>query len=402
MKLKLGCAAVVVGSLFCCLTVHGGALKSLFGNKNQTETAGDANTRPEIGGGSSSSSAGSSSGGASSSSSDTGSESTSGAENQDSGQSSNDDSSYSSDDQSSQDKSDDSSSESSGSASTDSSSTSATNTSSADEKVTPPAEKKKVVGNPVIFRIGRKEIHYDEILEDMKNIPPQQAQQIPPEKLMEILKQQKLISYLMVEQAKRAGMDKTKEFLDQIEKLKERLLFETYLIKEIGPKTEDEVTLKAKYQRYIAEFKPGKEAKLQHIMVDNEKMAKEVIDALSKGTSFEKLQKEKSPASAQANDNFIPLAMLPKELGDVLNKLKKNEYTKKAIELGGKFHIFKVTDLQDSKPGAYESLKPMLAQVIMKEEMDKLIERLKKQFDVKEYNEYDGSLVEPRTRALAN
>lgn len=401
MKLKLGCAAVVVGSLCCCVTVHGGALKNLFGNKGQTEAPNDVNTRPEIGG-SVASSAGSSSGGSSSSGSDTGSESASESESQDDGQSSNDDSSSSSDDQSSQEKSDGSSSEPSESTSTDSSTTPAANTSSADEKVTPPSEKKKVVGNPVIFRIGRKEIHYDEILEDMKNIPPQQAQQIPPEKLMEILKQQKLISYLMIEQARRAGMDKTKEFLDQVEKLKERLLFETYLIKEIGPKTEDEVTLKAKYQRYIAEFKPGKEAKLQHIMVDTKKMAQEVIDALSKGTSFEKLQKEKSPASAQANDNFIPLAMLPKEINEVLGKLKENEYTKEALEHGGKFHIFKVTKLRDSKPGAYESIKPMIAQVVMKEEMDKLIERLRKQFDVKEYNEYDGSLVVPRTRALAN
>lgn len=400
MKLKLGCAAVVAGSLFCCVTVHGGALKNLFGNKGQAGVADDANARPEIGGAGSSSSAGSSSNGTSSS--DAGDESASDSGSQNGGQSNDDSSSSSSDDQSSQNESNESSSESSDLTSTTSSTAPVTNTSSADEKVTPPAEKKKVVGNPVIFRIGRKEIHYDEILEDMKNIPPQQAQQIPPEKLMEILKQQKLVSYLMIEQAKRAGMDKTKEFLDQMEKLKERLLFETYLIKEIGPKTEDEVTLKAKYQKYIAEFKPGKEAKLQHIMVDNEKMAKEVIDALSKGTSFEKLQKEKSPASAQANDNFIPLAMLPKEVGNVLNKLKKNEYTKKAIELGGKFHIFKVTDLQDSKPGAYESIKPMIAQVIMKEEMDKLIERLRKQFDVKEYNEYDGSLVVPRTRALAN
>lgn len=398
MKLKLGCAAVVVGSLCCCLTVHGGALKNLFfGNRDRVEAPSDTGIRPEIGGGSSSSSAGSSSNGASSSS-DTGSESSS--DSSDSG--ADNDAGSSSDEQSSQDKSEESSSESSESDSTDSSAASTANASSADEKVTPPSEKKKVVGNPVIFRIGRAEIHYNDIIEDMKHVPPQQAQQIPPEKLIEILKQQKLISYLMVEQAKRAGLDKTKEFLDQVEKLKERLLFETYLIKEIGPKTEDEVTLKAKYQRYLAEFKPGKEAKLRLIAVDTEKIAKEVIDALSKGTSFERLQKEKSPATAQANDNYVPVAMLPKEISDVLNKLKKNEHNKEPIKAGDKYLIFEIVDWRDSKPGSYESVKPMLAQVVMKEEMDKLIERLKKQFDVKEYNEYDGSLVVPRTPISGN
>ena len=42
------------------------------------------------------------------------------------------------------------------------------------------------------------------------------------------------------------------------------------------------------------------------------------------------------------------------------------------------------------KPGSYEEVKPMLAQLIMKEEMDKLISKLEKQYSVERFNE-DGT-----------
>ena len=82
-------------------------------------------------------------------------------------------------------------------------------------------EKKEIKGNPVIFRIGNKEIRRDEILADIKALPAQLVQQTPANKLFDIMKRQKLMTYLVIEQAKNAGMDKDKAYIRQIEKLKE-------------------------------------------------------------------------------------------------------------------------------------------------------------------------------------
>lgn len=258
------------------------------------------------------------------------------------------------------------------------------------KKVTPPAEKKKIEGNPVVFKVMGEEIHRDKVLEFITTLPPQLLQSVPSDKLFEIAKQQMLMLHLLVMQAKRAGLDKKKNYIDQLKKLSERLLSEMYLMVEVAPKAQNESALKARYQKYLVEYKTGKEVKLSHIAVDTEASAKEIVSALSKGTNFEKLRKEKGNNASENSDRYFPVTMIPGEIGAAISALKKGEYTKKPLKVGDGWHIFKVLDMRDSKPGTYEEVKPLLAQAIMADEMKKLGDKLRKQFNVEEFNE-DGS-----------
>jgi peptidyl-prolyl cis-trans isomerase C len=255
-------------------------------------------------------------------------------------------------------------------------------------------EKKKIVGDPVVLRIGgKKEFRRSQILEDIKMIPPQMIQGISPDKLFEMLVTQRLNAYLMIEQAKRANMDRTKDFLDKVEHFKEELLGRTFLIKELAPKAENEPALKARYTRYLVEFKKGKECKVLHIMLSSEDAAKEVLSLLAKGEDFEKLAKEKSEAQSKANggdEGYVPLEVLPPEIKDKIAVLKNGEYTKEFVKTENGFHVFKITDTRDTVPQKFEEAKNMLKQVIMHEEMLKLIERLEKQTKVERFNE-DGT-----------
>lgn len=253
-----------------------------------------------------------------------------------------------------------------------------------------PKEKKEIKGNPVIYRIGNKEIRRDEILADIKTLPAQLIQQTPADKLFDIMKRQKLMTYLVIEQAKKAGMDKEKRFIDQVEKLKERVLFESYLVKELEPKASNEAVLKQHYQNYLVEFKSGKEIKISTIALSTEKEAKEIITALGKGAPFNKLQKEKGLASSENGDRFIPVSRMPDELKKKFKTVAKNEVTKEPVKVADTYHVIKITDMRDSKPGTFEEVKPVLSQLILREEMDKLISKLENQYKVQKFNE-DGT-----------
>lgn len=249
---------------------------------------------------------------------------------------------------------------------------------------------KEIKGNPVIYRIGNKEIRRDEILADIKSLPAQLVEQTPADKLFNLMKRQRLMNYLVIEQAKKAGMDKEKGYIQQIEKLKERVLFESYLVKELEPKASNETVLQQRYKDYLVEFKSGKEMKISTIALNTEKEAKEIINALGKGAPFDKLQKEKGLASSENSDRYIPVSRIPEDLKNKFKAVAKNEVSKEPVKIADTYHVIKIVDVRDSKPGTFEELKPVLSQLILRDEMEKLIVKLESQYKVQKFNE-DGT-----------
>ncbi|MDR1236598.1 MAG: peptidylprolyl isomerase [Holosporaceae bacterium] len=266
-----------------------------------------------------------------------------------------------------------------------------------------PVERKKIVGDPVVLRInGKKEFRRSQVLEDIKKIPPQMAQGISPDKLFEVLRDQRLNVYLMTEQAKKAGLDRSKEFVDQLEQMKDDLLGRLFLMKELGFKVENEAAVKARYTKYLVEFKKGKEFQIFHILVGTEDEAKSVLAALDRKEEFEKLAREKSTAPSKdkgGEEGYIPVDMMPPEIKDKLIILKSGEYTKEFVKTEHGFHMFKVGEIRETTPLKYEEAVPTMKQLIMREEMVKLMDRLEKQSKVERFNEDGTPAQKPRSPA---
>ncbi|MDR2646066.1 MAG: peptidylprolyl isomerase [Holosporaceae bacterium] len=259
---------------------------------------------------------------------------------------------------------------------------------------TAPTEKKEIVGDPVVLRInGRKEFRRSQILDAMKTIPPHMLQGLTPEKIFEILVEQKLHAHLLTEQAKKAGMDRRKEFCDSVEQFKEDQLGRMLLMVELSPKIENESALKARYTKYLVEFKKCNELKVFHIMVNTEAEAKGVLAALGNGEDFSKLAREKSIAPSKdkgGEEGYVPVDMLPPQIKEKIICLKVGEYSKEFTKTDNGYHVFKVADIRETTPQKYDDAVPMLKQVIMHEEATKLLDRLKKGAKIERYHE-DGT-----------
>lgn len=260
-----------------------------------------------------------------------------------------------------------------------------------------PESRTKIVGDPVVMKIGRREFKRSEIMADLKLIPPQLLRSVPSDKVFGLLLDQKMSTYLMVEQAKKAGLDRTKEYLDRCEHMQKELLARMYLLKEVSPKTESEVELRKEYQRYVSEFKSGKEIHLFQIVCESEDEAKKVIEELNKGGDFGKLAKEHSiaPSKEQNGDeSYIPVDLLPPDMKKSLTALKANEYTKTPVVLDREsrktYHVFKVAETRNSKPLTFDESRPMLKQIVAQKSIMDMIARFEKQYNVVKFNE-DGT-----------
>ncbi|MBQ7674011.1 MAG: peptidyl-prolyl cis-trans isomerase [Alphaproteobacteria bacterium] len=352
MKIKLGCATVVL-SLFLAESLYGGALLKDFKKDKETETAVDQSSEAAV----------------------SGTETTSESEGN-----------------------------STGSAKT---AETAANTASSTVNQTAPAAptvKKEIKGDPVVAKIGRaKEFRRSDVLKVIKTLPPQLTQGVSEDRLFAMCLDQLISAYLMVEQAKKAGMDKTKDFTDRVENMKNDLLARMFLMKEVAPKAENESALKARYTKYLVEFKKMKETQVFHIMLSSEDDAKAVIARLDKGEDFGKVAKDKSLAPSKEKDGeegYIAIDILPSPIKEKLAALKKGEYTKEALKTDNGYHVFKLGDSRDTSPQKFEEIKDGLKQMIVQEEIMKLIDRLVKQFNVVRFNE-DGSPITESSKAVA-
>jgi len=254
---------------------------------------------------------------------------------------------------------------------------------SEESKASKPEE---IVGDPVVLKIGGKKVFkHSDILAMMRMVPRELIQGMEPKQLFELLKMQALVSYLIQDQAKKAGMDQSKDFRDRYAQMRDKLLVDMYIAKEVYPQVQNEVQLKAAYKTYLSAWKGGDEVKLSYIMTDTEKEAKEVLDALSKGTNFEKLQKEKGNGS-ESIDRYLPLSLFPEDVRKAIPTIKGKIGTAYA-KLNNKYVVFKLNDKRAMKSLTYEEAKPQLQQMVMKEAMDKLTSRLVKQYKIENFSE---------------
>lgn len=256
--------------------------------------------------------------------------------------------------------------------------------------------KKKIIGDPIVVRInGTKEFKRSEILADMKMVPEHLVKGVPPDRLFVMLRDQKISAYLMLEQAKRTGLDKTSDFLSKVEEIKNDLLSREYLMKELGQKTASEKVLQIKYKEYLATFKSLQEYKVLHIAVSSETVAKEILELLAKGDNFSTIAKEKSEAPSKASggdEGYVPAEYLSEPLKQIISPLKKGEYTKEFFKNESGYHIFKCDERRNSEPQKFEEVKNALVQSVMREEMMKLLKRLEGLAKVERFNE-DGSVA---------
>ncbi|MDR2724317.1 MAG: peptidyl-prolyl cis-trans isomerase [Holosporaceae bacterium] len=262
-------------------------------------------------------------------------------------------------------------------------------------------EKKKISGDPVILRInGRKEFRRSDILAILASFPPQVLQHMPPEKLYELSRDQLLNSFLLVEQGRKRGLDQSKQYLDELARFKDDLLVRILIAIETSPHADNETELKAKYTKYLVEFKKGNEFLLQHILVSTEEEAKGILDELKKGSDFAELARKHSIAPSKStggDEGFISITDIQQPIRDQLTPLKKNEYTTQAIQASDGYHILKLLDTRESKPQSFEEAAQMLRRAIVYEYMSKLLDRLKKGARIEYFSEEGTPVSRPDT-----
>ncbi len=159
------------------------------------------------------------------------------------------------------------------------------------------------------------------------------------------------------------------------------MLGKALLEKAIDAKTISDERLKAEYEK--AKAKAGDTEYLaRHILVDDEKLAKEITAKLSgkKPAKFEELAKKHSKDSTASKGGDLgwmnPASLVP-EFATAMTLLKKGEQTKAPVKTQFGWHIIKLDDVRKISIPELDKVKTKLTNQLVQQDIRKYIAELR-------------------------
>ncbi len=193
--------------------------------------------------------------------------------------------------------------------------------------------------------------------------------------------EQLAIQMLVADEAVKKGLDKTPEFKEQVEVIKQSALANAYVADYFKNNPVSDSTLKAEYDKLSAEA-AGTEYKARHILVATEAEARDIIAQLKKDASaFEKLAREKSqdPGSRETGGDlgWFDLKSMVPEFSTAVSKLEKGKFTEQPVQTQFGYHVIVLEDSRAIKPPAFEDVKANLTKHIQQQNLQKQLDELK-------------------------
>ncbi len=194
------------------------------------------------------------------------------------------------------------------------------------------------------------------------------------------LKQQLITRQLILQEAGRRGLDKTSQFKERLEEVREDLMRQA-LFEDIAKQSPvGDAQIRSEYDRLKSQSAGHKEVHTRQIIVGTQAEAEALAAQLKKGGSFEALAKQKSkdPSAKQSGGDtgWVNTAALPKPLADALKPLGKGQVTAPITD-GSNWFLFKVEDTRALKIPAYEEAKPQIARQLQGQAIEKAVTELR-------------------------
>lgn len=181
-------------------------------------------------------------------------------------------------------------------------------------------------------------------------------------------------SKLALQAATKANIQATPEYQAQLAELQNEVARQVYIEKEVEARVTDE-KIKEVYNDYLANFKPEKEVKAKHILVEDEALAKDIIAQLDgKKASFDDLAKKYS--KDQPDLGYFTADVMVPEFSDAAMKMEPNTYSKEPVKTEFGYHVILVEDVRETKPQSFEALENQIKISLSQQAVTEIVKEL--------------------------
>lgn len=241
----------------------------------------------------------------------------------------------------------------------------------------------------ILAEVNGTNITTGDFAKEMENLPPYlKPMTETPEGKKEMLETM-IVRELVLQQAKKDGIDKSPVVAEKLEELKKRLVVEAFLKKKVEEQANiSDADLQKFYDENKDKFKSDAQIKASHILVKDEKTAQEILAKLKEGKAFEELAKQHSVDSAAPKGGdlgwFSRETMLP-EFEKAAFALKEGE-TSGMVKTKFGIHIIKLTGKRPAGQREFAEVKDQIKAALLPSKQQEVFQKLKE--DLKKSAKY--------------
>lgn len=240
----------------------------------------------------------------------------------------------------------------------------------------------------IMAKVGAKKITSKDMEHFLNEMDPQRAAQLRTQEAAPHLLEELIHMELLHMDAEDRCIDQEEEFLLQMQQIKERMLKQyaiSHLLRDIQI-SEQEV--KQYYKDHKEQYENPVSIKASHILVKEEKTAKDVYEQIQSGTSFEEAAKSSSTCEG-VDLGYFTKGKMVQEFEDVSFSLLVDQISEPVKTPFG-YHIIKVYDRQIGKSLSFSDVKQELMQSLLSQKQEQTfkgkINQLSEKYGVERIN----------------
>jgi peptidyl-prolyl cis-trans isomerase C len=200
-------------------------------------------------------------------------------------------------------------------------------------------------------------------------------------------------SKLALQAATKANIQATPEFQAQLAELQDEVARQVYLEKEVEARVTDE-KVKEVYDEYLAKFKPEKEVKAKHILVEDEALAKEIIKKIKeKKATFDEMAKKHS--KDQPDLGYFTAEVMVPEFSEAAMKMEKNTYSDEPVKTQYGYHVIFVEDVRETKPQPFEAIEDQIRLSLSQQAVADIVKELNDNAKIEKFD-LEGKKIESK------
>lgn len=200
-------------------------------------------------------------------------------------------------------------------------------------------------------------------------------------------------SKLALQAATKTNIQATPEYQEQLAELQDEVARQVYIEKQVEAKVTDE-KVKALYNEYLTNFKPEKEIKAQHILVEDEATAKDIIAQLNaKKDTFANLAKKYSKDEADLG-YFTADVMVP-EFSEAAMAMETGSYSQEPVKTQFGYHVILVEDVRETKPQPLEAIENQIKMSLSQQAVADIVKELNDNAKIEKFD-LQGKRIETK------